>query len=266
MPEKEKFKLSTEIAKYEVPDALSSLVSLKPSLIELVPLTSQKQGAIPGKFRDDVTLEHYDNITVVPLDISRERIMFPVYGSGNNKPICKSYNGVVPSPFVENPPARTCAACPNSKWGKKDPVSGKSTRPRCDEGYKMTVIIKESQLPRIIKFKGTGITALRDFMERLETDRVQTNSKEGRKPNLFEYYFTISSQKVVKPGQISYIPLFTEVKRVSDPNMFGPFYEQYVLKANEAYETQEDTEVDTAIHQIAGAVEPEVLVAEFVDA
>jgi hypothetical protein len=244
------------------------MVQLRASLLELVPLTSQKPGAIPGKFRDEVTLEHYDSITVVPLNISRERLMFPPYGSGNNKPICKSYDGIVPSPWVENPPARTCEACLNSKWGKKDPQTGKSKRPACDEGFKMTVIIKESQLPRIIKFKGTGITALKAFMERLETDRVQTNSKEGRKPNLFEYYFTISSQKVIKPGQISYIPMFTDVKRVSDPNMFGPFYEQYVVHANSGINEYEEDPIDTAVDQIgiAGTVEPEVVQAEFVDA
>ncbi len=257
--------MSNEVAKYEVPDVLSQMVKLRPSLIELVPLTSQKPGAIPGKFRDEVTLEHYDSITVVPLTIGRERLMFPPYGSGANKPICKSYDAIVPSPWVENPPARTCEACPNSRWGKKDLVSGKSARPACDEGYKMTVIIKESQLPRIIKFKGTGITALKKFMEMLQTDRVQ-NKVEGKLPNLFEYYFTISSQKVVKPGQISYIPMFTDVKRVSNPELFGPFYEQYVLNSQGGNDYEDDS-VDVAVDQIAAAsVQPEVLQAEFVDA
>jgi len=259
--------MSNEVAKYEVPDVLENLVHLRPSLVELVPLTSQKPGAIPGKFRDEVTLEHYDSITVVPLTITKERLMFPPYGSGNNKPICKSYDGIVPSPWIENPPAKTCEACPNSKWGKKDPVTNKGKRPACDEGFKMTVIIKESQLPRIIKFKGTGITALKAFMERLQTDRVQTNSKEGRMPNLFEYYFTISSQKVIKPGQISYIPMFTDVKRVSDPGLFGPFYEQYVVHSQSSNDYEED-QVDVEIGQIgAASVETEPIIqAEFVDA
>ncbi len=248
---------------YTASDSLADLVKLKPSNMDLIQLTSRISGSIPGKFRDYITQEHFDAITVVPLHITTGRVMFPPDKDDFTlKPLCRSNDGIVPSQYVETPQASSCGSCRYSKWGK---VNGKSIRPDCSETYTMFVIVKESELPRRVKFKGTGIKPLKEFMERIETDRMRLKAKEGRKPNLFEYVFTLSSQEIIGKSGKYFIPMFTGVGRVSDPNAYGPFYEQYILQAQP--EDGEEDVIDVGVNSIINNnTETDVHEAKFVDA
>jgi len=241
---------NNDVAVFSAPDSLSSIVRLKPSNLELVQYTSRTQGAKPGKYRDSVTGEHFDKITVVPLDIRKSRVLFPPGNDFTQKPLCRSNDGVVPSPFAQFPQARTCASCPKGQWRKE---GGRNIKPECRDNLNLLVIDKESTLPAYIKFGGTGIAPFKEFLQIIERHRVTFAAKNGGiKPNLFDYVFSLSGQEVVTPKGRFFVPVFSDLGRVETLSTFGPFYEQFVVRANEYLQKEEDESVgvDDAISAV----------------
>src|SRR5690242_4094759 len=72
---------------------------VKPTMVELVQRTTRRADATPGKLYDVLTQTTLDSLRVVPLKIARGRVMFPEGGELGAQPICRSNDGVTPSPF-----------------------------------------------------------------------------------------------------------------------------------------------------------------------
>ena len=69
----------------------------------------------------------YDTVTLVPLASQKIRVYAP---DPKARPQCTAPTGVH---GIGNP-GIVCAECPLSKWGPRDPKTGKATKPPCNEG------------------------------------------------------------------------------------------------------------------------------------
>ena len=246
---------SNEVAQYADQTGLEDAVHLKPTKLQLIQGTTRdSKGARPGQILDVMNEVGYDEITVVPLKVNRSRVMFPPGKEDfTAEPICRSSDAITPSPFAQIPQAVTCKSCPNSQWtGKKRPV--------CDEKLNLLVIIKELGIPRYFQVGGVGIKSLKLTLQRIFED-IQINRMKGTLLSLFDYFFTLRSEKVVGQRGVYYVPRFDNLKKVLNPSEFGPLFEKFVVNVKSQYE--EDEAVVTNENIANGAVD-QIVDAEIV--
>jgi hypothetical protein len=239
--------------------------SIKPSNLILVqPTTRNPKGARSGQFLDSLYEDVYDKVEVVPLKLFKQRVMFPPTSPGESldldaKPLCKSDDGLVPSRFVENPQALSCARCPMSVW-KRSP-SGKNIPSPCREKFRLLVVEKSTELPKYITIGGKSIPVLRQLFEKIKSYRIKAKAKDGLELEMFDFFFTLTSEKVHNAPY--YMMRFEEITRVKNPSQFGPLFEQYAMRARADEEEAEefaanDNAVDNTVSQV---VAPEVIEA-----
>jgi len=270
--------MSTDLVRIDPNQALARAVNeggvgfedtlIKPSFIELIHKSSTRLGVASGfdvekgvdrelKVGDlyDVRSGRiYSEIRVVPLRLRKGRAKF-IKGAGlKAKPECRSNDGIVPSPFVEFPKAKTCAECLYSKWNGKQ-------KPECSDKWNLMFIQRETMLPRMMNISGTSISPLKALWTQMAEDMqmektlLMQDIQQGKKPeeskhkvlNLWDYSFTIKPVFVPQGnGGFSYHVLtFPSVKRVANPGEFGPLYQQYVLSVEaRRYEQQMEQEME----------------------
>lgn len=211
-------------------------IYIKPTFVQLVQNTTRNEEAEAGKLYDALTKTNFDYLDVIPLGYKTPRSLFPEGGELGSKPLCRSDDGVVPSPYVEYPQSNSCGNCSKSSWDSYNKATGKG-KPTCKQGYQLLFILKEMGLPRLIQLNGMSIPPFKDLMENIkqsvETARFQG---KGLHVNLFSYTFRISSEKKVGKLGTYYIAKFSNVMRLADPAEFKQFYIDYVIskKAREA--------------------------------
>lgn len=204
---------------------LGTLIKIRPTNITLVQNTTQDpKGAAPGDYLDLLTGESFKSITVVPLRISRQRVYFKPGSGFGEDPLCRSNDGVVPAPSIEHPPAKTCAACPKSKWYDRK-------KPDCSEKWIMLVVLRETLLPRNIQFGGKAIGVIRQALEAIQQDIVLTARKDGVKLEFFDYTFTLTSERVTNRQGVFFLPRIEGLKKIANPGEFGPLFMEYVVNA-----------------------------------
>lgn len=234
-------------------------VALKPTYVTLTQNTTKNPDAMKGKLFDELSGTNIEALKLVPLAIRNKRTLF-----GENlgdTPICRSDDGIVPSPFAEFPQAKTCASCPNGTWDNYDKKTGKG-KPTCKAGAELLFLNRETGLPRIINFGGTSLLPFKKVCENIKQD-MYTAKFKGETRNLYDYTFTVSSQLVSTTKGNYYVAKFTDIQRVANAGEFGPVYLEYVVKARQrraqaALEAKNNKEIDEAI-------ETEVVDAEFTD-
>ncbi len=240
---------------------LSEVARLKPSNILLVqPATRECGSARVGQLYDTLTTEVYDSITVVPLKVTSQRVYFPPGEIDlDAEPICRSNDGVVPSPFAQAPQSLTCSTCEHSKW-----VDGRKSA--CAQKLKMLVATKDTGLPRFFTAGGKSITALRGVLQRINeaitvneanirAGKKNADGSELRPLALFDFFLTISSEVV--NGKFKYaVARFDNLKRVANPGDFGALFTQFVLqrKLQEQEERAAFNEAETN-KAVSGVVE-----------
>lgn len=213
---------------------LDDIAPLKPSFLRfLQPSSSDLFGGQAGQFYDEVNAELYDTVTVVPLQIVTNRVMYPpgeAIRSGV-KPLCRSDDGKVPSRFIQTPQARSCQSCQYSQWSGDKPSE-------CSSNLKMLVLLKDSGAPRYIVASGTSVSPLRNMLRRINED-IQTQNLKGNPVRLYDYFFTVGSER----KRNYFVMTFSDVQRVRELGEFGPRYEQFV----KAVQTIENGVPDDAV-------------------
>ena len=233
---------------------LDDVARLKPSNIILVQNTTRDtKTARPGQLLDTLTEEVYDALTVVPLKIMRQRVLFPPGELDlDAEPVCRSNDGTSPSQFAKAPQSRSCKTCPHSQW-----IGGK--KPPCAEKLKLLMVTKDAGLPRLFNVGGKSITTLRTVLQRIQEAIRMQQAKGGDPLHLYDFFFTIKSEKVT--GKFSYyVARFDEVKRVATVGDFGPLFEEFVIRRK--YQDAEDNVVQAEAQ--ADAAVSSVVEAEFV--
>jgi hypothetical protein len=233
---------------------LSDVAALKPTNLTLLQNTSREmRGGRPGQILDQLTEKCYDSLTVVPLRVMKNRVLFPPGSDLDSEPLCRSNDCIVPSKFVEHPQAANCKGCPHSMWldGKPSP---------CKEKRKLLVIVKDTGLPRYITFGGRSLTSLQWLLDNIAQD-IHINKLKGLKLNLFDYSFAISGDSEKSKKGSYYVARFSDIKRVATPGEFGPLFTQFVLDRQHQVEEEEqaatakqnETNVNSAVSQVLEA-------------
>lgn len=250
--------MSTDISKFApqqmVPagdqdfTGLSDVVRIKPSNITLIqPMTQNPRNARLGQYLDELTGEVHDTLTVVPLRVSRNRVLFPQGNSFGGDPICRSTDGVYPSPFAQSPQAQSCAVCPQSEW-----VNNK--KPPCKDTLNLLVIVKETGLPRYLNFSGMSVKVLRDALEGIQQSIKVREKTSGVKGNLYDYYFTLSID-VVRKQTVYAMHRIENITAVKETSEFGPLFKEYVLdRLHDPEEREAEAVVNNAVDKAIDAV------------
>jgi len=224
---------------------------LRPASYELVQQLSHAQNAVPGKFRNARTGEHYDSLRVVGVKYYHGRIMFPPGGfSTESKPLCRSMDGIYPITNDRNltPQAKTCALCPNGKlaWNRGE-------KPTCKETYRLLFINREfgeASIPGYITIKGTSIPGFRKLVGALREYAAISKAK-GEPRSFYDYAFTIQPRLEVSPKGKYYVMDFTNIAKLSEIGKYRDLYNalshQQITEDVETVETENTEAVEQEI-------------------
>jgi hypothetical protein len=224
-------------------------VRVKPAYLKIITnKTVDSKGAVAGQILDTLSLEAYSSMVLVPLRVNTQRKMYNAGAELGVAPLCSSKDGLVPSPWAEHPQSKSCKLCPHSVWSDSKPSPCKASR-------LFLVIVKETTLPRMIEFSGKSSTAAGLFLRQIK-EHIIKRKTQGVNLDLFDFYFTLSVDKQNGKFGPLYIPRFSEIKEVSNPREFGPFFEEYVIRQRVVDEAEQELAV---AHDSEEAVEAAVL-------
>lgn len=236
------------------------------SLILVQPTTRETQGARPGQILDVLTGEAFDSISVVPLRIFNNRVMFPPGADLDAKPICRSSDGLVPSPYADVPQAKQCgyfdqktrrfvAVCPNAKWRKDS--EGKSIKPSCAEKKRLLVYAVGIGLPRWFNIGGAGMSAWEMTRQKLLQHMLSQKNTKGITRQLYDYWFSLSSDKINGKKGAYYVPRF-DLKLVETPGEYAGIYQSFAAAINQAASEDDEATQDAAVNaSVSQVVEAE---------
>lgn len=227
---------------------LSSVVRIKPSNLTLIqPMTQNPRTARVGQYLDELTGEAYDSLTLVPLRVTQTRVLFPPGNSFGEEAVCRSNDGIYPSPFANAPQAQSCATCPQSKWVDNQ-------KPPCRLNLNLLAVVKETSLPRYVNFTGTGVKVLRMALESIQQDIMLMSKTQNKKYNLYDYFFTLTVD-VIRKTSVYAMPRIEGIKKVSNPSEFGPLFQEFVLdRLKDVDEENAEAEVDGAVGKLVEGV------------
>jgi hypothetical protein len=224
---------------------------IRPSNIVLVQNTTRVGTA--GKFRDTASGEEFDELTIAILARRKSRVLFPE-GELGAEPLCKSYDGDFPvsEEVLGHPPIhKDCKTCPMASWDNYDRKTRKG-KPQCKEQARILFVEKNSGLPYRLTLNGMSLKPLRTLLQVIQKDAFIAAQK-GDKRSIYDYYFTITPEKVTgKLGNFYVVGFSTpEVFKPENRGKFGPLYEAYVTNAAKY---KEETE---AIQEVESELETE---------
>jgi hypothetical protein len=215
-------------------------IKLKPTTVIMVQNTTRDpKGARGGQFVDIDTNEIFDSITMVPLRIWQTRVLFPPGSNLDAEPMCRSNNGLEPSPFSKVKQSSRCGymlngtfkpTCPQAIW--KD-----DKKPPCAQKMRMIAINRASYLPFYFTIGGASIKSLNLTLANVKRDILVNERKNGIKLELFDYSLEVTSERVSNSSGVFYVAKF-KPQRVLEVNEFGPFFQEFV--ASRGSEPEQD--------------------------
>lgn len=212
--------------------------TLKPAILKLVQNTTTDEGAVKGKLFDTLSKANFDRMQVVPLSIKLTRVLFPPNGELGSEPLCRSNDGIVPSPDAQVPQCEKCANCDS---GPKAWASFRSTgkKPDCQEKFRMLLVERESGLPYFLTIGGKSITQLKKLKDAIYRD-VLSSKMKGEIRSIYDYSFEINPVLMQGKRGNYYELSFINLKKIATPGEFGPLYTMFV-KNYAAHSTDEAT-------------------------
>lgn len=138
---------------------------------------SSKEGTA-GTFRMNLTTEEFWKLRIVAIKAEPGRVYWEK-DSDNETPLCRSYDGRVPDPAIEEPPGQICVEPMTSKGGKQilQPVCSMAQwgenreRPACDSIYNVLCVSIQDDLPFWLTIGGTSITNFKKFVSSIALRR-----------------------------------------------------------------------------------------------
>jgi hypothetical protein len=200
--------------------------TLKPAILKLVQNTTTDEGAVKGKLFDTLSKANFDKLQVVPLSIKMTRVLFPPNGDLGAEPLCRSNDGIVPSPDAQVP---QCASCANCDSGPKAWKNFRSTgkKPDCQEKFRMLFIDRDSGLPYFVTIGGKSITQLKKLKDAIYRDVLSCKMKQEFR-SIYDYTFELVPLLVTGKRGNYYELTFCNLKKIANPGEFGPMYEMFV--------------------------------------
>ena len=179
--------------------------------LKIVQPTS-KEGT-PGTLRMNLTGEEFTELRIIAIKVEPGRVYWD-RDSDSDRPICRSFDGHVPDPRIEDPPSPRCmdvtvskggkqlmqAACEMAMWGDD------RAKPPCDQIYNMLCISADDDLPLWMTIGGTSITSFKKFVSSIALRRRALSEYEtvisleecaGKKGKY--YVLKFATPKIVQP-------------------------------------------------------------------
>lgn len=168
---------------------------------------TSKEGT-PGLFRNNLTREETDKLSVVVLAAAKGRVLWSE--NIDEDPICRSSNGIVPSDNIENPVSEICGVkengkrfepvCNNALWGEDH------ERPLCNETINLLCVGRDDRVPFFISLHGTQLKSARAYLSAVGL----------RRKSLYEYE-AVMTLKETNNGKGRYFTIeFSELKENTD--------------------------------------------------
>lgn len=216
--------------------------SLKPAVLKLVQNTTTDEGAVKGQLFDTLSRSNFPSMQVVPLSIRVGRVMFPPDGDLGAEPICRSNDGIVPSPDAQVPQSDKCATCDHGpKMWKDFRATGK--KPDCQEKFRMLFVARDSGLPYYITIGGKSISHLKKLKDAIFRDVLASRMK-GEQRNLYDYTFEMKPVATQGRRGNYYELAFINLSKIKEPGEFGQLYEMFVKRAKAEEASPADEAVD----------------------
>lgn len=153
----------------------SELFKIKPSTFELVQNTTQQKDAVPGKFRDTSTNEHFDEIRgVILANPQRQRSLFEGEKFSRDNKKCFSLDNIKPHKKAKDPRAENCASCDfgDKNWVKWRVTKSAKDLPPCKMYWHVVFAERTTQMIHYINAKGKSVTPFELAMQNLSRTLV----------------------------------------------------------------------------------------------
>ena len=172
---------------------------------------SSRLGLHPGWFRNTFSGQELEQLRANVLLWRRGRVYFE--DSEDLMPVCKSNDGLNPSPLIESPKNDACGHWNGDGWFVPECrlaawrfYNGRRCAPLCQETWSFLAVLEDDGLPLWISLKGTSLRPARQFLS------MCYEVMRAGKHDLCDCTITLSSQ-LVQGRSFEYY-----VVRFSDPH------------------------------------------------
>ena len=236
----------------------------RPATISINQPTTTAEGAIRGKLRIVETGVQFDEMLVTFLKMpTKARSYFgPNDGTlkrNKDNLLCFSRDLKYPDLGARTAQSFDCASCPHGdiNWDKWKITKKMSDAPPCSVYWYALFIDTKYRIPLQMFIQSKSKKPFEEGADEFVRNYRLLES-EGRKPNVFDISFKLSTKKITTNNLPSYVIHMSDFKAITpeEREEFGTIYKQFTERA-----TSEPT-VEPVTAQIANEVEQ---VAEYID-
>ena len=227
-------------------DFSSPLFKLKPATLTIVQPNSQVAGAVKGNLRIAETGDQYEEMFATLLTMPQEQYQYHIGTPGElNRTIenlmCFSRDLIKPDKGSKVPQAMLCANCVRRDWTawrefkeKNNGMTNKALIPPCDASYYVILLDTVYRLPLRMYIRSKARDPFEAGMQNLARTLAMGNA-QGKKSNIFDVRFRLSTKLITSGKFTSYVPTFTDFRYVTDEERqaFGEVYLNYVAQRNQ---------------------------------
>ncbi len=192
---------------------------------------AQKDEHAGSFYCDDMDLAFPDGIKVVLLKLQSACIMWPEKFSKDSEPLCKSDDGISPSPAVEAPMCAEDACCQavfnkQTRHMEKPCTYGNwadDNPPACKDSFNLLLLEvgEESYIPYWYTVKSTSMSPFKKFKKTLNLRKRALTAKRRRgglpAGHSCMFTFEMSTKIQENDGGNAYIPEFNNLQEIDDP-------------------------------------------------
>ena len=227
-------------------DFSSPLFKLNPATLTIVQPNSQVTGAIKGNLRIAETGDQFQEMFVTLLVMPKEQRQYHIGNQGelNRTPenlMCFSRDMIKPDKNAKVPQAINCANCARQDWTawreykeKNNGMTNKALIPPCDASYYAVLLDTVYRLPLRMYIRSKARDTFEAGMQNLARTLAMGNA-QGKKSNIFDVRFRLSTKLITSGKFTSYVPTFTDFRYVTDEerSAFGEVYLNYISQRNQ---------------------------------
>ena len=226
-------------------DFSSKLFKLKPATLTIVQ-NAKIPGAVMGNLRIAETGDQYQEMFCTLLVMPTEGYQYHIGNPSDlnrtaENLMCFSRDTVKPDKTAKVPQAINCANCARRDWTewreykeKNNGMTNKSLIPPCDASYYVVLLDTVYRLPLRMYIRSKARDPFEAGMQNLARTLAMGNA-QGKKSNIFDVRFRLSTKLITSGKFTSYVPTFTDFRYVTDEerNAFGEVYLNYVAQRNQ---------------------------------
>jgi hypothetical protein len=177
---------------------------------------TSKEGT-PGTFRSNLDGSERSELRLAPLRIQRGRILWSA--EIGTDPICRSSDGLYPSPLIDHPMSETCCivagrrlrpVCPKAEWPRQG-------RPECRDTFLLVALDLASGTPFAMGFHGSAI----------RTIKIVRTLAWQRRVALHDLECVVKLRRETSAKGNYFVPIVTSVQPATPPGKYRAWSERF---------------------------------------